>query len=95
MIDQTENYWSYIRDVVVPARWSSADTWRGSFHRITTNGPRALGTARLSGGSGVFAGLVSESVESLTAAGYSATTGPVSMDGNLTVAMPQQVTAQQ
>ena len=41
MIDQTENYWSYIRDVVVPARWSAADTWRGSFHRITTNGPSA------------------------------------------------------
>lgn len=95
MIDQTENYWSYIRDVVVPARMSAGDSWRGSFHRITTNGPGALGTARLSGGSGVFAGLVSESVESLTAAGYSARTGPVSMDGNLTVAMPQQVTAQQ
>ena len=47
MIDQTENYWSYIRDIVIPARWSSGDSWRGSFHRITTSGPGSLGTARV------------------------------------------------
>jgi hypothetical protein len=95
MIDQTENYWSYIRDIVIPAKWSSGDSWRGSFHRITTNGPGSLGTARVTGGSGYFAGVESESVESLTATGYSSVSGPVSMDGNLTVAVPQRIAAQE
>ena len=95
MIDQVENYWSYLREIVIPARWSSADSWRGSFHRITTSGPSSLGTARVIGGSGDFAGMQSESVESLTATGYSAETGPVSMDGSLTVAIPQRVASQE
>ncbi|MBT8099040.1 MAG: hypothetical protein KJO82_04790 [Gammaproteobacteria bacterium] len=90
MIDQTENYWSYIRDVMIPARWSSGDNWRGTFHRVMTNGPGSLGTARVSGGSGDLAGVTTESVESLTAAGYSAATGPVAMEGGLTIAIPQQ-----
>lgn len=94
MIDQTENYWSYLRDIVIPARWSSGNGWRGSFHRIMTSGPGSLGTARVTGGSGIFADQTSESVESLTARGYSADTGPVSMDGSLTVAVPQRVAAQ-
>lgn len=94
MIDQTENYWSYIRDVVIPARWSSGDSWRGSFHRVMTSGPGSLGTARVSGGTGLLAGVTTESVESLTAAGYSAATGPVSVSGSLTIAIPQRVAAQ-
>ena len=95
MIDQTENYWSYIREIVIPASWSSGDSWRGSFHRITTSGPGSLGTARVTGGSGYFAGIESESIESLTATGYSSATGPVSMDGSLTVAIPRQIAAQE
>lgn len=95
MIDQTENYWSYLRDIVIPAKWSSGNSWRGSFHRIMTSGPGALGTARVTGGSGSFAGMRSESVESLTARGYSASSGPVSMDGNLTVAVPRQIVAEE
>jgi hypothetical protein len=79
---------------VIPARWSSGNSWRGSFHRIMTSGPGSLGTARVTGGSGIFADQTSESVESLTARGYSADTGPVSMDGSLTVAVPQRVAAQ-
>jgi hypothetical protein len=94
LIDQTENYWSYIRDIVIPARWSSGDNWRGSFHRVMTIGPGSLGTARVSGGSGILNGVTSESVESLTAAGYSATTGPVSMTGSLTIAIPQQIASE-
>ena len=80
VVDQSENYWTYLREIVIPARWSSGDNWKGSFHGITTNGPGALGTARVSGGSGVFAGLDSEAVESVTAKAYSAITGPV-VDG--------------
>lgn len=88
VIDQSENLWSYLREIVIPARWSSGDNWRGTFHGITTSGPGALGTARVSGGSGVFAGLNSEAVESLTAKAYSADEGPVSMTGGLTITIP-------
>ena len=39
VVDQIENYWSYLREIVVPARWSSGDNWRGSYFRIVTDGP--------------------------------------------------------
>lgn len=89
LIDQTENYWSYIREVVIPARISSGNNWRGAFHGVMTNGPGSLGTARVTGGGGLFTDLESESVESLTARGYSADVGPVSMVGNLTITVPE------
>lgn len=88
VVDQVENYWTYLREIVIPARWSSGDSWRGSYHGITTSGPGALGTARVSGGSGRFAGLNSEAVESLTAKAYSAIDGPVAVNGNLTITLP-------
>jgi hypothetical protein len=87
LIDQTENYWTYLRDVVIPAYWSSSDNWRGTYHSIMTNGPGSLGTARLTGGSGMYADLISEAVESRTARGYSSTVGPISMSGSLSVAI--------
>lgn len=89
MIDQTENYWPYIREVRIPARVSSGENWRGAFHSVMTNGPSALGTARVTGGSGLYANLESEAVESLTARGYSALQGPISMTGNLTITLPR------
>ena len=88
LIDQSENYWSYIHDIVIPARWSSGDNWKGSFHKIMTSGPGALGIARVTGGSGEYAGQSTEAVESLTASAYSALEGPVSMKGNLTIVAP-------
>jgi len=88
LVDQIENYWSYLREIVVPARWSSGDNWKGSFFRIMTQGPGALGTARVSGGTGEFSGMTSEAVESLTARAYSAIDGPVSMNGSLTIMVP-------
>jgi hypothetical protein len=89
LIDQTENKWSYYREVVIPARISSGKNWRGAFHGVMTNGPGALGTAKVTGGSGLFADLESESVESLTARGYSANLGPVSMTGSLAIVVPE------
>ena len=91
MIDQTENYWSYIREVIIPARISSGKNWRGAFHGILTSGPGPLGTGGVSGGSGLFQNLESEAVESLTARGYSADVGPVSMSGHLTITLPEIV----
>jgi hypothetical protein len=85
-VDQTENMWSYGRNIVLPARWSSADNWRGTWHGITTAGPNALGTARVAGSSGRFADLTTEAVETLNARAYSALQGPVSATGSLTIA---------
>ena len=86
-IDETENYWSIIRDVVIPAHWSSADSWRGVWYGNTTVGPGALGTGSVTGQSGDFSGIRSESVESVDATAYSAVTGPVGMNGNLLIAV--------
>ncbi len=88
-IDQIENYWSYMREVVVPARWSSGDNWRGAFFRILTQGPFALGTARVTGGTGNFSGISGETVESLNARAYATVGGLVSANGELTVSLAQ------
>jgi hypothetical protein len=89
-VDQTENFWSYIHDIVVPARLSSGDNWKGTWHGITSTGPGALGTARVTGGLGDLMETEAEAVESITARAYSATSGPVGMSGNLTIALPKQ-----
>ena len=89
-IDQTENYWSYLRDVVIPAWRSSGDSWRGTWSRNMTIGPGALGTARATGLGGEYDGLQGEAVESLNARAYSVLQGPVSMTGTLSVAMADQ-----
>lgn len=89
-VDQTENYWSYVREIVIPAKLSTGNNWRGSWHRSITSGPGSLGTARVVGETGVFAGVSAEAVESLTARAYSSTDGPVAMSGNLTIAMPSE-----
>ncbi len=89
LVDQIENFWPYLREIVVPARWSSGDNWKGSFFRIVTDGPGALGTARATGGTGNFAGLSSEAVETLTARAYSANEGLVSANGGLTIILRQ------
>ncbi len=88
-IDQIENYWSYMQEVVVPARWSSGDNWRGTFFRILTHGPFALGTARVTGGTGNFFGMSGEAVESLNARAYATVGGLVSANGELTVSLAQ------
>lgn len=90
-VDQTENLWSYLRNIVIPARWNAADSWRGSWFGIVTVGPGALGTARLTGGSGQFADLRAEVVESWNAKAYSAERGPVAMSGNLMIALPPTI----
>jgi hypothetical protein len=90
MIEQTENRWPWLRDVVIPAIWSSGDNWRGAWYGIVTSGPNALGTARLSGGSGSLRDLTGEAVEAIKASAYSADSGPVDVKGSLTLALPRQ-----
>lgn len=93
-VGQRENYWSFLRDVVVQAEWNSADSWRGTWNRAMTSGPNALGTGRVSGGSGQFAGMESEAVESLNASAYSTRFGPVAMSGALAISLADDTTAQ-
>lgn len=89
-VDQTENFWPYLHDIVIPARLSSGDNWRGSWQGIMSTGPGAHGTARVTGNTGELKGIQAEAVESITARAYSAITGPVGMTGNLTIALPRK-----
>lgn len=84
-VEQTENYWNFLRKIVVPAYWSSANHWKGVWNGNMTVGPGALGTAAVTGGTGEFAGLESEAVEAVSASAYSVAQGPVSMEGRLTI----------
>jgi len=84
-IEQSENYWNYIRDIVVPAYRSSGDNWRGTWLNNMTDGPGALGTALVAGGSGQFAGIDTVAVEALSAKAYSVDQGPVAMTGELSI----------
>jgi hypothetical protein len=84
-VEQTENYWNYLRNIVLPAYWSSANHWKGVWNGTMTVGPGALGTAAVSGGTGEFAGLESEAVEAVSASAYSVSQGPVSMKGRLNI----------
>lgn len=93
-VEQTENYWAYIREIVLPARWSSSDSWRGTWRDNITSGPGALGTARVIGGSGKLGGVNSEAIEALTARAYSVAQGPVAMQGELSIEIPKRETAQ-
>lgn len=89
-IEQTENYWGYLRDIVVPAYRSSADTWKGTWLGNMTSGPGALGTAKVSGSSGDFLDLEMLGVESLAVQAWRVDTGAVAADGQLLIELPQQ-----
>ncbi len=88
IIEQSENYWSYLRDIVIPAHWSSGDSWRGNWRGTITAGPGALGTARVYGGSGAFANADFEAIETLSAEAWSTRAGPIAVEGQILVEMP-------
>ena len=88
-VEQQENYWGYLREIVIPAHWSSGDNWRGIWNGSITSGPGALGMAKVIGGSGVFSGLDTGGVESLSAKAYSVELGPVALDGQLAIEIPR------
>ena len=87
-IEQNENYWNYIRSVMLPAYRSSVDTWQGSWLGNITSGPEALGTGRAVGGSGDFADLDMLAVESLSVRAWRVSSGPVAAEGQLTIELP-------
>ena len=88
LISQTENYWDYLREIVVPAHWDSGHAWKGDWRGTITSGPGESGTARVYGGSGAFDGMESDALETLAARAYSAEVGPVAMQGLLTIEIP-------
>jgi hypothetical protein len=91
-VEQTENYWDYLRDVVLPAYRDSAKTWKGIWTGNITVGPGSSGTGRVVGGSGEFDGLEMQAVESLTVRIWRVSGGPLASDGQLTVALPASST---
>ena len=91
LIEQSENHWAFLREVVMPAHWNSGNKWHGNWHGTITDGPGALGTARVYGGSGIYSGLNSEAIETHTAKAYSTDVGPVAMEGRLTIDLSVEV----
>ena len=90
-IEQSENYWTFIREVVLPAYRSSANSWKGSWLGDLTAGPGALGTAAVTVGTGPLKGVKMQAVESLSAKAYSADSGPIALDGRLLIELPESV----
>jgi len=88
-VEQQENFWGYLREIVIPAYWSSGDSWRGIWNGNTTSGPGAIGTATVIGGSGAFRGVRTEAVEALAAKAYSVDRGPVAISGEITIEVPR------
>jgi hypothetical protein len=87
-VEQSENYWDYLRDIVLPAYRNSANTWKGTWMGNVTVGPGALGTARVVGGPGEFDGLEMLGVESLSVRAWRVEGGPIAAEGQLTIELP-------
>lgn len=89
-IEQTENYWDYLREIVLPAYRSSANTWKGIWLGNVTVGPGALGTAKVTGSSGEFAGMETLGVESLSVRAWRVDGGPLAAEGQLLIELPSE-----
>lgn len=87
-IEQTENYWDYIREIVVPGYRSSTDTWAGTWLGNMTAGPGALGTAKVRGGGGDYEGGDMIGVESLSARTWRVDSGLIAAEGRLIIELP-------
>ena len=87
-IEQTENYWDYMREIVLSGYRSSANAWTGTWLSNTTAGPGALGTAKVSGGTGEFAGSEMLGVESLSVNAWRVDGGVLAAEGRLIVELP-------
>lgn len=88
-IEQQENYWDYLREVVVPAYRNSANTWKGSWVGDITSGPGALNTAEVTAGSGAYAEQKLLGLESLVLRGWSVDDGPIAAEGRLIIELPR------
>lgn len=87
-IEESENYWDYLREVVVPGYRSPGNTWAGTWLGNMTAGPGALGTAKVTGGTGEFEGLDMLGVESLSVRAWKVESGAVAAEGRLLIELP-------
>jgi hypothetical protein len=93
-VEQAENYWPFIQNVLVPAYRNSANSWKGKWSGDLSAGPGALGAGRVTGVGGSLLGRSMVAVESLSVQAYSTEKGPVSAEGRLLIKMqPDDVTA--
>lgn len=90
-LEQSENYWTFFREVGLSAYQNSANSWKGSWLGDLTVGPGALGTARVTGGTGTLQGLKMEATESLSARAFSLEEGPIAADGRLLIELPAAI----
>ncbi len=86
-VEQTENYWSYLKNVVLPAYRSSGDNWVGNWRGQLTSGPSAH--AKVYGASGIFSGLETVASESMEARAYAVDRGPVAAEGQINISFSQ------
>ena len=70
-VDQTENYWPFLRSVALPAMRAEDKRWQGDFETDLTVGPAPTLEGRMIGASGVLRGHRGEAREALAASGYS------------------------
>lgn len=87
-VEQQENYWDYARDIVIPAYRSSANVWKGNWIGNITAGPGSLRTARVTGGTGEYAGHEMIGSESLIVKAWSVEDGAASAEGRLIIELP-------
>lgn len=90
-IEQTENYWNYLREIVLPAYRSSANTWQGTWLGNLTAGPGALRTARVTGSLGEFSGLDMLAVELLIVRTWRTAGGALAAEGQLLIELPREM----
>jgi hypothetical protein len=90
-LQQSENYWTFLREVGLPAFQNSSNNWKGNWLGDLTVGPGALGTARVTGGTGSFRDLKMEAMESLSARAFSVDEGPIAADGRLLIELSAAV----
>jgi hypothetical protein len=93
-VGQRENYFDFLRQVVLPAQWGKGKNWKGQWRQTVTSGPGMLGTATVTGGSGSFDGLIADAVETRVARAYSARIGPVAAEGELAIELGEQLAAE-
>lgn len=89
-IQQSENYWDYFREVMLPAYRRSAGIWKGAWLGNMTSGPGALGTARVSGSSGEFTDLEASAVESMSVEVWRVNGGPIAAEGRILIEFPPE-----
>lgn len=92
-VEQTENYWDYVREVILPAHRSSANTWKGTWLGTMTSGPGALRTAKVTGSSGEFEGQSMLGIESVAVRAWRVDGGAVAAEGQLFIELPRRPVA--